>query len=245
MEPVGFTVGVAGLFAVSLDVLDRISAAKTYGKDYQTLVTKVEIERLRLLLWGQAVGLSPAADGISASPQQLQDPRIQGAVCELLSWAIQLFKDSETFKKRHTTTGITTRELSTFLPSRSSSGRQISVVTTTAIDSPRGRAGLHQKKASAMMKMRWALSGKRKSEKLLEDLSWFVDKLHELVPPRVSIQLPTPPPTTLRLTSLSVDMQGRIVRRRSEFRIRQTRKHARRIAVGMDKKLRQIQVDER
>jgi hypothetical protein len=32
-----------------------------------------------------------------------------------------------------------------------------------------------------MMKMKWVQSGKRSSEKLLQELGWFVDKLHELV----------------------------------------------------------------
>jgi hypothetical protein len=33
-----------------------------------------------------------------------------------------------------------------------------------------------------MMKMRWVLSVKRKSEKMLQELGWFIDKLIEFVP---------------------------------------------------------------
>lgn len=213
VDPVGLTLGLASLFAASLEVLDRISAAKSYGKDYLLFVTKVETERLRLFLWGKAVGLS----GTSASSQHLQDPQIRIKVSELLNWAIQLFEDSETFKTRHSKDMVVTS---------STPGQGGSLVATG-------------KKASAMMRIKWVLSGKRKSEKLLQDLSWFVDKLHELVPPSGAVVLagqPVSATNVLRLTGGS---------HRVESRARRTRKHARRIAVGMDKKLKEIRVDER
>jgi len=166
MEPVGLTLGIAGLFAASLDVLDRISTAKSYRKDYPLFVTKIETERLRLQLWGQAVGLEPA-DGTSTAPH-LHDPRVWKAVNELLTWAIQLFEDSETIKKRH----APTRALVAILPKRNRSQ-----ITPTALTASTGVRG-----SSTIMKMKWALSGKRSLEKLLQELSWFMDKLHELVP---------------------------------------------------------------
>ncbi|KAF8252078.1 hypothetical protein K440DRAFT_609914 [Wilcoxina mikolae CBS 423.85] len=61
VDPIGLTLGLASLaslFTTCLDVLDRISAAKSYGSDYNLFITKVETERLRLFRWGQAVGLT-------------------------------------------------------------------------------------------------------------------------------------------------------------------------------------------
>ncbi|KAF8540112.1 hypothetical protein BDD12DRAFT_735326, partial [Trichophaea hybrida] len=52
IEPIGLTIGLASLFTSTLNILDRISAAKTYGEDYRLFVTKVNIERLRLFRWG-------------------------------------------------------------------------------------------------------------------------------------------------------------------------------------------------
>jgi hypothetical protein len=37
-------------------------------------------------------------------------------------------------------------------------------------------------KSSTMTKMRWVLSVKRQSEKLLQELGWFIDKLNEFFP---------------------------------------------------------------
>ncbi|KAF8252071.1 hypothetical protein K440DRAFT_609907 [Wilcoxina mikolae CBS 423.85] len=258
IDPIGLALGLAGLpglFTACLGILDRISTAKSYGKDYRIFTTKVETERLRLLLWGQAVGLAPAADGTSPpSSPQLQDPRIGKAVCELLTWAFQLFEDEEGMRKRHISSGTSARAFVTYLPGRNNIAQQMAAVS---VDSPRGRARGNVK-TSAVMKMKWAISGKRKSEKLLEDLSWFVDKLHELVPPQampeVADHVPAAPtmPSGIQellllspLTRLTGRSRAEDRGRRLEFRIRRTRKHARRIAVGTEGKLKQIRVDER
>jgi hypothetical protein len=246
IDPVGITIGLVGLFAASLDVLDRISTAKAYGKDYQIFVAKIETERFRLLLWGQAIGLAPvelAADGICSQQHELlQDPRVNEKVCELLTWAIQLFEDSDTIRRRHNID----RALITILP-RS----QAPPVTAAASEHSWGKAGIQTRSTSTMVKMRWALSGKRKSEELLQNLRWFVDKLHELVPTSgihplgISKQSPATINNAFGLRRQSRTMQLRIENRKLESRVRRTRKHARRIAVCTHRKLHKIRVDER
>jgi hypothetical protein len=49
---------------------------------------------------------------------------------------------------------------------------------------PRDIAGNIQKHASMFNKFKWAFLGKRKSDRLLQELelTWFIDKLHEIVP---------------------------------------------------------------
>ncbi|KAF8250363.1 hypothetical protein K440DRAFT_158802 [Wilcoxina mikolae CBS 423.85] len=175
MEYVGLGMSLAGLFAMSLDVLDRISAAKSYGSDYHLFVTKVETELLRLFLWGQAVGL---ANGTSTMQNtKLEGPMVRQAVCELLAWTVYFFESSEVVKKRHRTES--TRGFIALFPERRS---RYSLSTAGVFEHPRGRAVEMQKNATGWRKMRWALSGKRKSEDLLRELGWLVEKLHELVP---------------------------------------------------------------
>jgi len=259
MEPISFTIGVAGLsglLTASLEVLDHIYTAKSYGEDYDLFITKIEIERLRLFRWGQAVGL---ADG-GIPHENLHDPAVQRAVCELFGRAICFLEDSEMVKKRYSvewpTRGFTGIP---FIPGRAWSlqtlgaDRETTVVAATAVDDPRGRARKLQKGASKLRKVKWTISGKPKSEKLLHELGWFVDRLHTLVPipgpqpdqeshqamnpPRVEefpgiLQLPSP--ATSDIVHLrSTSGRNRMERRRLESSIRHTRmKHARRAAVG-------------
>jgi hypothetical protein len=164
IDPVGLTLGLAGLFSTSVEVLDRISTAKSYGTDYHLFATKLVLERRRFFRWGQAVDLTG-----TQQHELLQDPEIQEEVRELLAWAIYFFEDSKVAITRHGAAN------SLLLEQGSSS-------STARFEYPRKRARIHQKSSSAMMKVRWAFSGKRKSEKLLQEVIWFVDKLHELVP---------------------------------------------------------------
>jgi hypothetical protein len=101
IEAIGLTLGilsVAGLFSTTLDAIDWFLAAGSYGEDYQQLVTKVSIERLRLFRWSQAVGHAP---GSSQQHKLLQDADVHGAVWELLAWAVRFFGDVERVKRRH------------------------------------------------------------------------------------------------------------------------------------------------
>lgn len=97
MEPLGLRIGLAGLFTASLEVLDRISVAKSYSEGYDLFVTKIEIERLRLFLWGQAVGIS---DGMGARHELLHDPVVRKHVHELLTWEAHFFESSDLRKQQ-------------------------------------------------------------------------------------------------------------------------------------------------
>lgn len=121
-----------------------------------------------------------------------------------------------------------------------------------------------------MTKMRWVLSVKWKSEKLLQELGWFIDKLYEFVPmpethliiivselqehvstPVAPKPLLLPQPTTSKL----IDQSGAGRRCRIEHRqslsmsksgIRRTRKeHIRRIAAAAIKQAEEVRVNER
>jgi hypothetical protein len=269
IEAIGLTLrilSVAGLFSTTLDAIDWFIAARSYSEDYQLLITKVNIERLRLFRWGQAVGL---ARGASQQHELLQDPDVRGAVCELLAWAICFFGDAESVKRRYGVEGG--GRLIAFLL-----GRDRALVLrnsrTPAANNLylRDIAGNMQKHASMFNKFRWAFLGKRKSDRLLQELTWFIDKLHELVPipaadrvgavteitefvPKSLVPPILDPPPTQR----SVSRRIRAGDAKLVSGIRQARKnHIRRIvaeaaadieprAAKVDKQVAKIRVDER
>ncbi|KAF8535517.1 hypothetical protein BDD12DRAFT_808508 [Trichophaea hybrida] len=109
-----------------------------------------------------------------------------------------------------------------------------------------------RRRNTTLTRVRWAFSGKKKSDTLLQDLGWFVDKLHELVPnsrtnqaiiqPGTPEQLTIPPPemnAVLHLAGRSrVDRAGGIKRKK--------KKHTRRIAAMVAKDTEhKVRVDER
>ena len=52
------TVSIAALFTTCIDCFNIVAAAKDFGHDYELLCTALAIQKLRLLLWGESVGLA-------------------------------------------------------------------------------------------------------------------------------------------------------------------------------------------
>jgi len=239
MEPAGLTIGVAGLFAASLDVLDRISAVKSYHKDYRLFITKVNIERLRFFRWGQDVGLTAGR----IPHKLLQDPDVRSAVTELLAGAIEFFGDSVEVEKRHGIQG-STQGFITLLQRSNNNAR------SETLENPSENGRVSQRSASTLRRVRWAFSGRKKSEKLLQELGWFVDKLHEIVPPSGTHEVITLAEDLEQLplkTSGTKGDQRWESRPRTDNRTqRRKKKHARRIAAAITAdRERIIRIDER
>lgn len=60
MEPVGLTVGIvglAGLFSVCLDVIDKVDSYKDFGVESRSIVAQFEADKYLFTKWAQDVGL--------------------------------------------------------------------------------------------------------------------------------------------------------------------------------------------
>src|SRR5437762_8290269 len=59
MEPGGLAVsivGLAGLFSLCLDVIEKVEKYKDFGTDSRTLIAQFEADKLRFKRWGEKVG---------------------------------------------------------------------------------------------------------------------------------------------------------------------------------------------
>ncbi|KAF8252068.1 hypothetical protein K440DRAFT_636246 [Wilcoxina mikolae CBS 423.85] len=203
VDPIGLAFGLAGLpglFTACLDILDRVSDARSYGEDYHIFVAKLKTERLRFLLWGRGAGL--AEGGIPH--ELLQDPVVREGVCEVMQWVIHCFENSEMVRvrpgggrirallgRRNVVGMVKQAQVGNLALGRTRERGQ-----NTSLDRPRERAVKLQKEASLLMKTKWTLSGKRKAEKMIQQLGWFIDGLYSILPVSPTQHLR---PTTLRL----------------------------------------------
>ncbi|KAH8848001.1 hypothetical protein MCOR27_010961 [Pyricularia oryzae] len=66
VEPLGLALGVlgvAGLFKSCIDNFDIVVRAKNFGEDFDLLCTQLALQRLRLVLWGESLGLVASPQG--------------------------------------------------------------------------------------------------------------------------------------------------------------------------------------
>ena len=51
-------ISVAALFSTCIECFNVVAAARDFGHDYELLCTALAIQKLRLFLWGESIGLA-------------------------------------------------------------------------------------------------------------------------------------------------------------------------------------------
>ena len=176
METAGLVVGVVallGLFKDCLDYLSIISIARQAGRDLDILKTKLDIETTLLLQWATRVRLLERDHD-----PRLDDGLIQQAVFKILQQLQILLADATKVGNRY---GLeNTSEGYEVLPNSAaiSGRRKLNFDKSIAIVSARVR----KLKLSPLNRALWVAKDKAKLEDLVANVSYFVDRLDELVP---------------------------------------------------------------
>ncbi|KZL78848.1 tpr domain containing protein [Colletotrichum incanum] len=187
MDAAGLAIGAAALltlFKTCLEMCDTIECGRRYGSDFEVLTTKVGIERVRLLLWGDSVGIPGLDPGAGEQPvtsvvvdPRLQDPRVVRAVCDILSCMRQLFEDTGSMTRRY---GLQSAQ-----PNETSSGGLGNALFTTfrrTYTRFQEAAVQTQRAATVVATARWAIKDKRRFQRFIEELRDFNDSLCALFP---------------------------------------------------------------
>jgi hypothetical protein len=101
MEPVSFAMGavaLASLFSVCVECFDLIEVSRNVGVDYEILIVKLSIEKRRLMIWGEAVGvLRPDQD----RDQFLDEPETHALIERILVNIQKMFHDAEAMRGKY------------------------------------------------------------------------------------------------------------------------------------------------
>ncbi|XXH03714.1 hypothetical protein Hte_010120 [Hypoxylon texense] len=192
MEAAGLVVGVLALVGTFKDCVDLflyINSARSLTRDYEILEIKLEIERTLFLQWADRVRLLSR----DKYDRRLDDPTQQNTLAAILGSIRQLLSDSQKYRDRY---GLIPEAKTNFCDTEYQmvSGRQVARQAVSAISgsrlirfiedfekleiSTRGKR-VH---VSPVGKFRWIIQDKDKFEKLIQELSYFIAKLNELVP---------------------------------------------------------------
>ncbi|KAJ4348758.1 uncharacterized protein N0V89_010136 [Didymosphaeria variabile] len=110
--PPGLAIGVAALFNTCIDSFKIIFAAQDFARDFEILDTRFQQQRLRLLLWGQSVGIV-TRQGAKARPylRELDADHIKPTILRSLGSINSLLEQFNVLERRyglkdHTTAGL-------------------------------------------------------------------------------------------------------------------------------------------
>jgi hypothetical protein len=177
-EAIGVVLGVAGLFSACLDCLELVDSARNYEHESEVLVAKLDIQRVRLQIWGDLVGLT--SEHSSDEPETLT--RQEFGVKRCLEGIRRALTNSQDLISRyglfqieplHDSTGCVA--LAPMLQTRAGRLRQGLITSLDSLlQGPRH--------VSIGRRMKWAIKDKQRFNVLVEDIKDFVDGLQAVVP---------------------------------------------------------------
>ena len=88
---------LASLFSTCIDCFDYFKTAQTFKKDSEILLVKLDIEKTRLLIWGNNIGILEAR----SSPHPLNDPVTSTVVEKGLESVKSLLTDTHALQARY------------------------------------------------------------------------------------------------------------------------------------------------
>jgi len=179
MESTGLAIGALGLASLFNNVVDcfeYVQIGRSFGKSFQTSLLKLDIARLRLSRWGQAVGLVHLDDIQSLDGTKLSPQDIPGAN-KILGQIEELFADTEGISKRFMQHAPVDQSLALY-----DSTTDLEETAASLHKKMRDLAIRRQSKAGLRQKAKWALYEEKHLTRLIEDITTLVDSLVTMFP---------------------------------------------------------------
>jgi hypothetical protein len=188
VEPVSLTIGVvalASLFSTCIKCFDYFRAGQNLEEDLKILLVKLDLEKTRLLTWGNAVGVLKAEDdGRAVELSEAQKTELVGRCLERIK---SLLSNTDKFQNTY---GLRASAGAEAKGSRSSNivSRNSMNIFKTSYRRFWVRLASNQSRSSLLMKTKWAIHDKSKFEGLIVHLRYLIDGLNQVLPVKKETQ---------------------------------------------------------
>jgi hypothetical protein len=173
MEAAGLGVGVValvGLFNNAVDSYGYVRLGKCYARDFETSQTKLDLSRLQLSRWGEALGLNtPVAQTVQLPPAIGSADEVAKAQ-RALGNIINLLDDAQVQSQRYNDRE-SPDDTSTLDPDDSNLHRRAHRIVTQ-----------RQRNTTFARKVAWALYRKNDLQNLVEDIADLTHQLIDIFP---------------------------------------------------------------
>ena len=154
-----------------------ISSAKSLGRDYEILDTKLDVEKILLLRWAERVQITKLKHD-----DRLNDPVIQGAIGRILASIQMLLSESQKFQHRYGLRPLDSNEAFKLEPTISGPRMRRFIQEFGALNL---RIEDRRQNTSKTLHLRLIICAKEKFGALIKELSYFISKLNKVVPSQV------------------------------------------------------------
>jgi Prion-inhibition and propagation len=164
-EAAGLAVGIlalVGTFTECIELISYISAARSLGRDFEILDTKLDIEKTLLLPRAQTVRLlKPNHD------TRLNDGDLQGVVGQTLAYIRLLVSDSQALASRYGLAELKDDQARDFVIGDTIISKSHMVAFVKEMQALNMRTTAHPANVSTIRRVQWAVHDKHKFEDLI------------------------------------------------------------------------------
>ena len=169
---------VAALFNNCVECFEYVQLGRRFGRDYERCQLKLKIAQTRLSRWGQAVAIHEDTRFAATSPTDRPTQEVQSILEEIEMLFLSVQKTSKRYALGAQHEDLVLLEEGDMRPAfRQLCGRLESVVRR------------RQKETSLAKKAAWALYDGKNLDRLVEQLTGFVDDLEKIYPVQAARRL--------------------------------------------------------
>lgn len=184
MEPVSLSIGAVGLISLlttCVECFEYIDAAKACGRDLELLTTKFSIEKARLLIWGESVGISSTN---ATGSNKVESPHFRPIVEKILNCIRMLFEDTNALTVRYglkpMSNDASSPSLALARPSASGETLGLPLRLKASYIRFKSRIEQNHKQTTTSKKTKWAIRDRQKFMSLVEDIHQFINGLEAI-----------------------------------------------------------------
>jgi hypothetical protein len=170
----GLVISVATAWKTCVQIFEIVDTSRKYGWDYEVLRIKLEVERVRLLAWGEAMGLAGLNNSQIIPDPRLRSREIQSMVMRVLGCIQNIFENSEALQNKY---GLR--------PSASHKDKQVDLLQSIfkrEYNTLLRLAKERQRSMNLARKTLWAVHDKRKFQSMVAEIKGFNENLETLFP---------------------------------------------------------------
>ncbi|KAL9617906.1 MAG: hypothetical protein Q9160_007333 [Pyrenula sp. 1 TL-2023] len=170
---------VAGLTKLCLEAFDIIQIARKQGQDYEKLSLRLNIERARLYIWSQAMGLK--SHEAHSSTNKIHESLIEPLVMEMLNLILRSFQDGENLQSKYGCV-ISREDLDRkhLAKKVNSAGRRAIEKLADSFASFEISEKRRSQKSTLTSKTKWIIRDRSRFECLIQDVRSLIDGLQDI-----------------------------------------------------------------
>lgn len=173
---VASVITLASLLKSSVAAFDVIQAGRRQEFDLRKLKLRLDIEKYRLRVWGEAMGLMKPESDMTAAP--IFSCPFQDVVKDILQMILSLFNDSQKIEKRYgcRRSFVSKLDGNPFMVS----GERCPIDHLAACFRPVGNEPHGDRRTTFYEKTRWVICDRDKFDGLILEVKGFIDGLQDL-----------------------------------------------------------------